>query len=67
MYSNDSKPSSVATALRNAGIPPMQAYTDGVVDGLDSLNAVPGNGQPVGDLPLPCIDQLTNVMQIVDG
>jgi hypothetical protein len=52
MYSNDSKPSSVATALRNAGIPPMQAYTDGVVDGLDSLNAVPGNGQPVGDLPL---------------
>jgi hypothetical protein len=52
MYSNDSKPSSVATALRNAGIPPMQAYTNGVVDGLDSLNAVPGNGQPVGDLPL---------------
>ena len=51
MHSNESKPSGVSKALRNAGIPPMQRYTDGVVDGLDSLNAVPGNGQPVGGLP----------------
>jgi hypothetical protein len=53
MFSNQSKPSGVSKALRKAGIPPMQIFTDGgVVDGLDSLNAVPGNGQPVGDLPL---------------